>query len=414
MSCTNVITLPQYTGTCWFNALVMALFFSEHMRKVLLSKKDEWDHVSLKLRKVFNDILQRRSKVYAMKAYAFLFFKLITPELLLKHLHKENPEKFNFNPNASEGYFNTLYLPNLLEYMGVKALHLDAFTASKGDNPRDVILYYSNIYNNYKFEHVKQNDGMVYRKVFSNSVFDTSKILPKYDVITVRFSKEKHQEFNKFMKVSYKNITSNKVIIKENEYLNDSVLLTNFNTSSCQKGHDMCGLTCNGERFIYNGWMRTTIDASKGSSADKRVVNQTYPCELMKYDWLNNYEDFCISSSYCKLRKVNDEALKKRVCFNFHKGERTLILVHSDFAKMLSPLTSPVVPSPKPKPAAKPTAKPKPATAKPAAKPAAKPKSASGDKCASKKCDKGKVCNPLTGRCVKSTGAIGKKISKRN
>ena len=39
-------------------------------------------------------------------------------------------------------------------------------------------------------------------------------------------------------------------------------------------------------------------------------------------------------------------------------------------------------------------------------------KSPKRDKCAGVKCSSDKICNPASGRCVKKTGAIGKKLVK--
>ena len=37
--CNNVITIPQINGTCWFNALMMMIFYSQNSRKLLLHYK---------------------------------------------------------------------------------------------------------------------------------------------------------------------------------------------------------------------------------------------------------------------------------------------------------------------------------------------------------------------------------------
>ena len=40
--CKKVLTLPQYTGTCWFNAVFMALFYSQGTRRILLNAASHW------------------------------------------------------------------------------------------------------------------------------------------------------------------------------------------------------------------------------------------------------------------------------------------------------------------------------------------------------------------------------------
>jgi hypothetical protein len=37
--CQNVATIPQTRNTCWFNALLMALFYSQYSRELLLNTK---------------------------------------------------------------------------------------------------------------------------------------------------------------------------------------------------------------------------------------------------------------------------------------------------------------------------------------------------------------------------------------
>ena len=36
--CTDVTTIPQFTGTCWFNAILMLLFYSDRTRVVMLER----------------------------------------------------------------------------------------------------------------------------------------------------------------------------------------------------------------------------------------------------------------------------------------------------------------------------------------------------------------------------------------
>ena len=45
--CNKVITIPQYEPTCWFNAILMAILYSQNSRKlllddILLKKKNQY------------------------------------------------------------------------------------------------------------------------------------------------------------------------------------------------------------------------------------------------------------------------------------------------------------------------------------------------------------------------------------
>ena len=40
--CDKITTIPQFGGTCWFNAILMAAIYSEQSRKVLLKLSENW------------------------------------------------------------------------------------------------------------------------------------------------------------------------------------------------------------------------------------------------------------------------------------------------------------------------------------------------------------------------------------
>ena len=41
--CEKVITIPQFTGTCWFNSILMVTLYSHRMRQLLLNKIKSMD-----------------------------------------------------------------------------------------------------------------------------------------------------------------------------------------------------------------------------------------------------------------------------------------------------------------------------------------------------------------------------------
>ena len=109
------------------------------------------------------------------------------------------------------------------------------------------------------------------------------------------------------------------------EYTLDSVILTNRDTDE-KGGHDIAGITCKKERYIYNGWTRTSMDPAMA----KRGITRNMPCELMKYEWNTVFDnDICLNTTKCIpdiLRTQN----KKNYCFNFSWGRRVLIYVRND------------------------------------------------------------------------------------
>ncbi len=327
--CNQVITIPQYSGTCWFNAILMALFYSQGMRKVLMSKTKQWD-MSPKLRKVFTDILKRRYKSAVMKQHAYLFFKVMSPEEILRILHEESPETFNFNPFKRIGYINVTYVPRLLNMFCVKTLHLDAVVKDK-----TLQLYLSIVYAGLKLKTVAHKNPKKKRLRYVRT-WEEKKVnvdVGEIDVVVIKFYERAFQvvKENLFAELPLADFESGEpLIFAGKEYLHDSLLLTNFNFNTCAKGHDIAGVTCENERFIYNGWTRSTIDPAL---KDKAIANAAaLPCELMPYDWVKNRDDFCLDPAACGLRKAEARD-KKELCFNMSKGNNTFMLVSKKYRK---------------------------------------------------------------------------------
>ena len=328
--CDKVITIPQYSGTCWFNALLMAFFYSEGVRNVLKATIKKSD-LPPKSRKIFTDILKRRYKAHVMKQQAYLFFKVITPEEILRILNEEAPEKFNFKPYERIGYLNITYIPRLLEMFGVNALHLDAAVTGK-----TLKLYYSIIYTDFRITTVQAKDPKKKKRLY----IEKYKLRPvevnvkKPSIIVVRFyqNNRRFYDANLFAEIPVSDFESEKpIVIAGGEYLHDSLLLANFNIETCSMAHHIAGVTCENTRFLYNGWTRTTIDPAQ---AKQPITNASaLPCELMPFDWLQNGHDFCIDLAACGMREAIKKDAKRDLCFNMSKGERTFLLVNKKYRK---------------------------------------------------------------------------------
>ena len=376
--CSKVITVPQLSGVCWFTALIMSIYFSQYSRAILLNKmSQESKGMPIELKALLWDMMQRRYKsVYEMKDYAYLFFKLITPEAILKRLHEYNPSEFNFDPEKRSGYLNYLYLPKLLKFMGASdLLILDLDEKTKN-------LTYSVMNNGLRLETKKDNHNAYTTVVRLSDVKYDEKDEYDYVLIYVNDLLKGKDMFKK------KFVMDDTFTHKRKTYVLDSVLMSNFNYDSCKMGHDICGITCGDERYMYNGWIRSTIDKSM-TATSVRVL----PCELMKYDWTNKRGgDFCINSSMCSMDLALDkETLKKKVCFNFHKGDRVYIYVNKKRSMRPATPKSPKTPDDFSYDEILDILKKKNEN---------KNKTTKGPK----ECPPGKVLNPATNRCVKEKG----------
>ena len=233
-------------------------------------------------------------------------------------------------------------------------------------------------------------------------------------------------------------------------YVQDSVLLGNWNRAELG-GHSIAGIKCKGDKYVYNGWTRGTIDIhlqninfTKDDYINERIwVSQVIdkkifyinvkndkvvdklpadgilvsdnihvPCELMKYDWnVNKDGNFCINKKQCFLDTHTNTSIKKiiendknELCFSFNKGPRNIIYINTNSindaktekdkkicpeGKVLNPLTNRCI----------------------NIKSINKLPKVSLSKI-DKKCPEGKVLNPNTGRCIKKKIAIDTKVAK--
>jgi superfamily II DNA or RNA helicase len=105
-------------------------------------------------------------------------------------------------------------------------------------------------------------------------------------------------------------IPKTKILHNDREFTLDAQSCANYNANVCNKGHEICGITCNGKPYVYNGWLRTP------NMGDLATDQTALPCELMSFDWINNIDDFCINPQLCKLdTKVGNKQVD--MCFNF-------------------------------------------------------------------------------------------------
>ena len=332
-NCNNVISLKQYGPTCWFNSILMALLYSDKSRKLLLEKSKKWDK-RIKVLNTIKYILEhkylRTDKIY--KDYEY--FDKIRPEYILKELYNYNKQKFIFNPNLLKtGFKSSLYIRKIYKFLGVKVLYLDLNLKTKN-------LFYS-LSNNVKIESIKNDLIFMLHKIKKYSTI--IKYFNNPDVIIINIlNLENNSDENKYppyYKINnnennYKNYKDLEKLINLNEtvtynnniYKQDSIILSNYNKNI--GGHSIVGITCKNNKYVYNGWTRTTIDPNiKINSKMEDSKNIKIPCQLMKFSWnVKKNRDFCLNPNKCILDIMN----VKDLCFSFNKGGRQLIYVNKD------------------------------------------------------------------------------------
>jgi hypothetical protein len=356
--CNKVVTIPQYVGTCWFNAILMMILYSQNSRNLLIKNKF-FIKKRNKLEEIFYDILY---KYYIDPKKAITYFNIMRPEEILKEYKYK---QFLYENMIKNGYFIKIFMSVFLRKIKIKHLVLDYF-----DNDIFIgINKYIKNYINYKGEynlHIKYCN-LNYDYIRENN--RKYKSIPQYIIINLWDKNnvlmrelKNHDCINKIYNINYFKTTykfknlyelKDKIEFNGHTYILDSCSISNYN-KKIGFAHAIAGITCENNKYIYNGWIRNTLDYNI-----KTAIKNPLPCELMKYDWNIHKPNnrFCLNQKICSIKNL-DKTIEDKLCFSLNRGERTLIYVLSD----------------------------------------------------NKICDDDKILNPQTNRCVKKDGKIGRMI----
>jgi len=298
-------------------------------KSLLEALKTENELFSL-LEQVLNDkYLKTMTSTDYDKASEETFIKI------LEYLNKHDPLSFPYNPKTHSGFRPKNYIGKLYKLLNVDYKIFDY-------NKRKDLLFYS--YLNMEF------DSVVYKtkgkKLLDNLKKNTFKYndedmnAPKILMVIVHDDEDStidSIQYNFLFKNSIisddgtkKDITSmnDKILYRGSEYHLDSVILANWNIIEHGQGHAIAGITCKGNKYVYNGWARTSKDPAMANAKFKQDI----PCQLMRYDWdIKQDGEFCLSRKNCKLvKQTGFKANISDLCFNFNTGRRILVYVSKD------------------------------------------------------------------------------------
>lgn len=339
--CKSVITIPQITGTCWFNALMMMIFYSQYSRKLLLYYKP-FDGKTDILSKTLKSILYKN---YKLDKKTIDFFTKNTINSVLS--------KFNLEPKindfiSTKGYFIPFFISKLFEGLDVNYLTIDFFNTYSYSlygkqmknfyfSVTETVSLYEDNYNNQIFISYLNdyNERQRYKKFIKNKI---ENVIPLYLIVNL-WTKPQYlnnyfgyntdailNDFNILNGYFNFNIVGinellNEITFNGRTYILDSVSLGNYNDEEIRLGHAIAGISCKNDKYVYNGWIRNTNDP-----AMKTGIDRTLPCELMPFNWdIHRENDFCINKNKCDLNGYLDRY--NDLCFSFNKGDRTLIYI---------------------------------------------------------------------------------------
>ena len=430
--CSQILTPKQVGPICWFMATFVAMFYSQRSRKILLEASKNWDtkkgaftiflNNKKKLFRLLKHVLDDKYlKVGSKESDDYKKFKDDTFLNILSYLNIENKEDFPYDPKkVSCGFKPENYIGKLYKLLNVDykifdyTIQDDTLAYSYLNKEYDLLSYtikkkgievnFKN-YAKFKDKYIKCPENNYAPPILIINNHDNTKRI--YNVILP------DNIINDISKKNYLKSMQEQIYYNGKEYNLDSVILTNWNINK-YNGHAIAGITCKKNKYVYNGWTRTSMDPVMAN----KIITRKIPCELMKYNWdVIKNNDFCLNTAKC-IPEVLRKKLKTRdICFNFSKGRRLLIYVRKDakpetsididVKALKSPIKQPMK-SPKKCPDGK-VLNPKTGRCilikNAINKNIAKPKSP-------KKCPDGKVLNPKTGRCILIKNAINKNIAK--
>ena len=351
-SCDELLTIPQFTGTCWFNSELTITFFSDLMRKFIIKNMgnicqhhyDKPRFLELLVDLLSNDYENNpRNNNY--------FYNKLKPENILLFLHDLDSKKFAFDPRRFDGFFTLYYFDQLTSYLKTKNAILYLSDYRTHNHNLDIYLpngtkHTKESKNKFHFDLI--NYGIQFRKLkrdkYTDSFFETYSIDYKTNYLPKKSALYKFLELNNIDSKKYKGFVDHaslsvpdeidviihysmksqhekKLIFKNATFILDAAVLINYNTFDVS-GHSISGITCKNNKYIYNGWIYDTINRS---------------CPLHKYDWTNEKRDFCISADECKLIKncvLGVNANKYNMLFNPTKGIKVFYYVRESLNKI--------------------------------------------------------------------------------
>jgi len=333
--CLDLKVIPQFNGTCWLNAIMMASLYSQGSQYLVKKVAKTW--------KKDNSLLMFFKKiVFNIHKNPLLvknLFKKFKPEIILFKLLEQTKDRnildfFRFNNMTKINMFGFFqeYVINFYEFLGLKVL--DIYILKQDEylfNLCNLNDYFyrningDNILDEEKYDDYKNRENNTRKKIYDvpDVLIVFSNLLNDIVIDYVKQIKTRLFRYNliEYYTTIFSAIFEHKDIINFNghNYKLDSILISNYNIDEISLGHGVAGITCDNNKYVYNGWSKFTNDPAYLDKNENRVN----PCSLMKYDWnLHKDQEFCFNMKHCKL----DFDLKKEdVCFSFNKGNRILI-----------------------------------------------------------------------------------------
>ena len=334
--CSRVLTLDQVNvPTCWFNALMMALFFSQNTR-ILIASSLPYIKDKSKI-PIIVDIGKLLEGYNKTRASGYLY-KRLQPKEFLETLREKQPSQFpprNRDSKLVKGEYDYYkgdsaeYMHRMLQFLEIP--HLLLSRASMKSGKTEWSYYNYDLYESKLFGAQTQVGFRTNASTYPKFV-DTH-----HPMILTICTEDDHDKgmaatvsskWKKYKTYPVEGLLSDghASVIKYNgkKYYLDSLILGNYNTTACTKGHAIAGVTCNGDRFLYNGYTNKTVDPGM----KKNYQGGAEACPLEPVEWAHT-TNFCMSNT-CGFDKFVSKIETKELCFSTLRNAR-LTYVREDY-----------------------------------------------------------------------------------
>lgn len=320
----KIITWPLDVSTCWFNAIILTMFYSKYSRDLVKDVMDEiMSEGGDEMQSVFYTLLNNMYKTSDEKSHNFYKkkFESVNSKSILKKLHKNYGDVFSLDVCSRLKFESELYIKNLYAMFNI-----DCVMFSKLDSG----VAYS-IYNRYKYNN---SDGSMEPLKFV-PYFSDHKELP--DVIIMMLGDE-NEEIYKSKKMQYLTehvpvelntfVGKEKVVLGRYNYALDSVIISNYNTEQkFTDNHTICCIRIKNKKYVYDGRLNKL---SREYDNNGLVKDFKVPCNLVNHNWrVGDDTDLALSNFGCGF-STGPADRKNSLLFNLNRGKRLLVYVKQE------------------------------------------------------------------------------------
>ena len=295
-SCSEVVTFPQEGAICWFAALFTSLFFSQYSRVVIRNhaKRMMSDQSSRHIASAILEILRG----YDGDKVSSRVLESMRPRQFLHDLRIARPDYFGSMQDGSDEAHYAPYQHAMLAFLQVPHLSIGVvnghfkYSGFNVDLPLDSKLWASAMKTMSPkgvFVDTRRPEVIIIHKDSGEDYIQTQWATPMPALGPIQgYNPKKHAKIIKYNGTSY--------------ILDSCIIGAELRNPSCSVAHAIAGVTCNGEKYVYNGWTARSADPAMKGAASAAI--RDIPCALGKQNW-DEDAFFRINMQACSFNRVS-------------------------------------------------------------------------------------------------------------